>query len=91
MTKHQSEILEILKGKKDSYILVYQSRFDVHCVLIYSQKEFPIRDKTVRFDTFANMVKEGLLEQFSKKDPYNYWVGKWRVKNETKTNSRTGK
>jgi hypothetical protein len=79
MTKYQAEIMEILKSK-DAYILAYQSRLDVRCVLIFSQKEFPLRDKVIRFDTFANMVRDGLLEQFSKKDPYNYWVGKWRKK-----------
>ena len=79
MTKHQKEIMKLLKGK-DSYILAYQTRFDIRCVLIFSEKEFPIRDKVIRFDTFANLVKEKLIERCSKEDKFNYWAGKWRKK-----------
>lgn len=86
ISKYQKEILEILK-EKDAYILVYQSRLDVCCVLVVPNS---LRiDKVVRFDSFAKLVADGLIKQKSffndrtgglSKKTFGDWEGRWVLK-----------
>jgi len=75
MTKHQKEIMDALE-EKGAYILVYMTRLDMRSVLIIPNKV----DKTIRFDTFLNLQHQGLVENISKKNPFNDWDGKWAKK-----------